>query len=127
MVEPSGERVSQRKGTGPLLVSTCLAALVLAACSVAPRHSGKEPWGERTPYPDAIERKQARAAAALEVKGDTEVDESERVEGVFSTKLYHTSECERLQGVPTADRVPFVSGFDGLDAGYAPCQVCHTE
>jgi hypothetical protein len=44
--------------------------------------------------------------------------------GVAGTRRFHVAGCPELAQAAAAEQVTFVSAFDALDAGYAPCPSC---
>lgn len=100
-------------------------ALAPVGCVSEARHSGKEPLGDRRPYPspDSPTSPSNDVPVATSGSGGRHVDEL-KLAGVVGTATYHRLDCDRLDGVGEADRIPFLSTYDGLDAGYLPCEHC---
>jgi len=69
-------------------------------------------------YDEREERLKAREAA-VERPATSEA----RI-GVVATKRFHRSDCPLLKDVPTAEQIRFTSLWDGIDAGFSPCNDC---
>ncbi len=107
------------------------ALLATGACRAPTKHTGKRPIATRR-GPDMgpdktleqrlIER-ESRLGDVATREGSRVATESQVV-GVGSTHLFHEPDCAELADIPRADRVLFVSIYDALDGGYAPCRGC---
>jgi hypothetical protein len=113
-------------------VTRLACVLVMAACTHDTVVSGKVP--ERitrdlhsTPV-GAKDRgelyKQRQADASAAGSRVEQTDPADARIGVASTHEFHMPGCSRLKDVPVADQVRFTSKWDGLDAGYRPCDEC---
>lgn len=123
----STRNLPRARGALSRFVTIAVTAAFLAACQGGRTHSGKEPEGDRRPYPTVAGAPTKRNVASKEPKtgsaGGRHV-ESPSFFAVVGTPHYHAQDCKRLEGVPEKDRLPFLSGYDGLDAGYFPCDLC---
>ena len=114
-----------------LLVLAAVVAVPAIGCKASTKHTGKRPITARSedeareakPIEVRLAEREARLAEASQGSAHT-VAPSEQLVGVGSTHRFHFSNCAALESVPRADRVLFVSPYDALDGGYAPCPVC---
>lgn len=107
--------------------------LLIAGCTHDPVVSGKVPERVTKELPHEAPAA-AKDRTALYKQRDAEASKTEphveKVEaadariGVASTHEFHVPGCPRLKDVPVADQVRFTSKWDGLDAGYRPCDEC---
>jgi hypothetical protein len=113
------------------LLLLALAAAAAGACQAPTQHTGKRPIATRRTRglgPDkTLDERLAERAKAMDRAAPQEgrdVAADEQFVGVGSTHLFHDPGCRLLADVPRSDRVLFVSSFDALDGGYAPCTTC---